>query len=151
MSTIHRMLLRAFLAVLLVAILFFVLVVQLLDLFGNLWRYLAHDTASRQILAIAWLYREDYAAGGFRMLPIDDPAGDRTSAMVLLGKTYENLMVDLTATCDKLHDRARRISRSPPQGGRSGPRPRGSPLLIGRSNEWEAEHDGEEGGHRRRS
>jgi protoheme IX farnesyltransferase len=35
-------------------------------------------------LAIAWLYREDYAAGGFRMLPIDDPAGDRTSAMVLL-------------------------------------------------------------------
>lgn len=56
MSTIHRMLLRAFLAVLLVAILFFVLVVQLLDLFGNLWRYLAHDTAFRQILAIAWLY-----------------------------------------------------------------------------------------------
>jgi N-acetylmuramic acid 6-phosphate etherase len=32
-----------------------------------------------------------------------------TSAMVLLGKTYENLMVDLTATCDKLRDRACRI------------------------------------------
>ncbi len=32
-----------------------------------------------------------------------------TSACVLLGKTYENLMVDLTATCDKLRDRACRI------------------------------------------
>lgn len=32
-----------------------------------------------------------------------------TSAMVLLGKTYENLMVDLTATCDKLRDRGCRI------------------------------------------
>ncbi|MBD3367585.1 MAG: N-acetylmuramic acid 6-phosphate etherase, partial [Candidatus Eisenbacteria bacterium] len=34
-----------------------------------------------------------------------------TGAMVLLGKTYENLMVDLTATCDKLRDRAIRILR----------------------------------------
>lgn len=32
-----------------------------------------------------------------------------TSAMVLLGKTFENLMVDLVATCDKLRDRACRI------------------------------------------
>jgi N-acetylmuramic acid 6-phosphate etherase len=32
-----------------------------------------------------------------------------TSAMVLLGKTYGNLMVDLMATCDKLRDRSRRI------------------------------------------
>jgi N-acetylmuramic acid 6-phosphate etherase len=32
-----------------------------------------------------------------------------TSSMVLLGKTYGNLMVDLQATCDKLRDRARRI------------------------------------------
>jgi len=32
-----------------------------------------------------------------------------TSAMILLGKTYENLMVDLSATCDKLRDRACRI------------------------------------------
>jgi N-acetylmuramic acid 6-phosphate etherase len=32
-----------------------------------------------------------------------------TSAMVLSGKTYENLMVDLQATCDKLRDRACRI------------------------------------------
>jgi len=32
-----------------------------------------------------------------------------TTAMVLLGKTYGNLMVDLKATCDKLRDRACRI------------------------------------------
>jgi N-acetylmuramic acid 6-phosphate etherase len=32
-----------------------------------------------------------------------------TVSMVLLGKTYENLMVDLTAVCDKLRDRACRI------------------------------------------
>jgi N-acetylmuramic acid 6-phosphate etherase len=32
-----------------------------------------------------------------------------TASMVLLGKTYENLMVDLQATCDKLRDRACRI------------------------------------------
>lgn len=32
-----------------------------------------------------------------------------TSAMVLMGKTYENLMIDLQATCDKLRDRACRI------------------------------------------
>ena len=34
-----------------------------------------------------------------------------TGAMILLGKTYENLMVDLVATCDKLRDRALRILR----------------------------------------
>lgn len=32
-----------------------------------------------------------------------------TASMVLLGKTYENLMIDLQATCDKLRDRALRI------------------------------------------
>ena len=32
-----------------------------------------------------------------------------TSSMILLGKTYENLMVDLQATCEKLRDRSARI------------------------------------------
>ena len=32
-----------------------------------------------------------------------------TASMVLLGKTYENLMIDLQATCEKLRDRACRI------------------------------------------
>lgn len=33
-------------------------------------------------LAIAWMYREDYARGGFRMLPIFDKTGHLTSFMV---------------------------------------------------------------------
>lgn len=32
-----------------------------------------------------------------------------TSSMILLGKTYENLMVDLQVTCEKLRDRSARI------------------------------------------
>lgn len=30
-------------------------------------------------LAIAWIYREDYARGGFPMLPVTDPGGDSTA------------------------------------------------------------------------
>ncbi|MEO6911347.1 MAG: protoheme IX farnesyltransferase, partial [Edaphobacter sp.] len=29
-------------------------------------------------MAIAWMYREDYARGGIRMLPVVDPKGDAT-------------------------------------------------------------------------
>ena len=36
-------------------------------------------------LAIAWLYREDYARGGFRMLPSADPDGVATGRQALLG------------------------------------------------------------------
>lgn len=35
-------------------------------------------------LAIAWRYREDYARGGFRMLPVLDPEGRRTKTTMLL-------------------------------------------------------------------
>lgn len=35
-------------------------------------------------LAIAWMYREDYAAGGYRVLPVVEPDGATTSAVVLL-------------------------------------------------------------------
>jgi protoheme IX farnesyltransferase len=35
-------------------------------------------------LAIAWMYREDYARGGFPMLPVDDPGGRRTALQALL-------------------------------------------------------------------
>ncbi|HXR06794.1 MAG TPA: heme o synthase [Candidatus Acidoferrum sp.] len=34
-------------------------------------------------LAIAWMYREDYARGGFVMLPVVDPAGARTGRQAL--------------------------------------------------------------------
>jgi protoheme IX farnesyltransferase len=35
-------------------------------------------------LAIAWLYREDYERGGFKMLPQEDPSGIRTARRILL-------------------------------------------------------------------
>jgi protoheme IX farnesyltransferase len=35
-------------------------------------------------LALAWLYREDYECGGFRMLPVVDPSGRVTGHMVVL-------------------------------------------------------------------
>ncbi|MEI8197757.1 MAG: heme o synthase, partial [Phycisphaerae bacterium] len=35
-------------------------------------------------LALAWLYRADYARGGFRMLPVIDPTGRLTGPMVVL-------------------------------------------------------------------
>jgi heme o synthase len=34
-------------------------------------------------LAIAWMYREDYAGAGFRMLPGTDPSGRRTAAVMI--------------------------------------------------------------------
>jgi len=35
-------------------------------------------------LAIAWMYRDDYARGGLRMLPIADPSGGLTAAVMIL-------------------------------------------------------------------
>lgn len=35
-------------------------------------------------LAIAWMYREDYARGGFPMLPVTDPGGARTGRQTVL-------------------------------------------------------------------
>lgn len=35
-------------------------------------------------LAIAWMYREDYAGAGFRMLPGSDPTGRRTAVVMIL-------------------------------------------------------------------
>lgn len=35
-------------------------------------------------LAIAWIYRHDYAAAGMRMLPVGDRKGDRTALQMLL-------------------------------------------------------------------
>jgi lipopolysaccharide export system permease protein len=56
MKTIYGMVLSTFILVFLVSVLFFVLVVQLLDLFSNLWRYLAHETSLQEILTIAYYY-----------------------------------------------------------------------------------------------
>ncbi|MBY0262335.1 MAG: heme o synthase [Phycisphaerales bacterium] len=35
-------------------------------------------------MAIAWMYREDYARGGYRMLPLNDPTGRLTFATILV-------------------------------------------------------------------
>ncbi|MCA9290283.1 MAG: heme o synthase, partial [Phycisphaerales bacterium] len=35
-------------------------------------------------LALAWMYRDDYALGGFRMLPMHDPSGEITSRVAVL-------------------------------------------------------------------
>jgi lipopolysaccharide export system permease protein len=83
MKTLYRMLLAAFLAVFIVTVLFFVLVVELLDLFGNLWRYLAHDTSFREILAVAWLYVPKCVSYAI-------PAGLLFAAAFTLGMLYKN-------------------------------------------------------------
>jgi len=51
-----RMLLASFAPTLLVAILFFVLLLQLIDVFGSVWRYLAHEVPLAEIGRIALLY-----------------------------------------------------------------------------------------------
>ncbi len=44
-------------------------------------------------LALAWLYRDDYIRGGFRMLPVIDPAGRITCLMIVL---YSVLLIAVT-------------------------------------------------------
>lgn len=56
MSILHRMLLRTFVPLFLVAMVFFVLLLQLIDVFGSIWRYFAHDVTLLEIGRIALLY-----------------------------------------------------------------------------------------------
>ena len=56
MSILQRMLLRAFLPVFAVATAFFALILQLVDLFPNLWRFTTNEVGIGQIARIAWLY-----------------------------------------------------------------------------------------------
>ena len=48
--------------------------------------------------SLAWLHREDYFKGGFKMVPTDDPEGIRTSAFILEYSTYLSIFPMLT-TC----------------------------------------------------
>ncbi len=48
-------------------------------------------------LAIAWLYRQDYARAGFPMLPVLDPTGSRTARQILL-YTLALVLVSLLTT-----------------------------------------------------
>lgn len=56
MKTLHLMLIRSFITIFIFSLLFFIMVIQLLDIFSNLWRYLAHEAAMREIFKIAYFY-----------------------------------------------------------------------------------------------
>ncbi len=56
MTLIDRMVLKTFIPLFITAVLFFVLILQIIDLFGNIWRYLAHDVTAAQIGYLALLY-----------------------------------------------------------------------------------------------
>ena len=56
MNTLNKMLLLSFLQTLFVSILFFVFLIELVDLFANLWRYLNNDASILSILNVAYLY-----------------------------------------------------------------------------------------------
>jgi lipopolysaccharide export system permease protein len=56
MRILRRMLLRQFVPIFLGAIVFFVLLLQLMDIFGNIWRYFSHDVPFREVAKIALLY-----------------------------------------------------------------------------------------------
>ncbi len=56
MKILHRYLLAQFLPVCAVALLFFVVLLELGDLFANMWKYMANDVPAKQMLKVFWLY-----------------------------------------------------------------------------------------------
>lgn len=54
-------------------------------------------------LAIAWMYRDDYAAGGYRMMPIVDPSGRATATTILVWSIA--LLASTVAPAFIIHDR----------------------------------------------
>lgn len=56
MRLLRRMLLRQFFPIFVLALLFFVLLLQLIDVFGNIWRYFAHNVTVGEVAWIALLY-----------------------------------------------------------------------------------------------
>jgi lipopolysaccharide export system permease protein len=56
MRLLWRMLVQQFLPIFVVALLFFVLLLQLIDIFGSIWRYFAHNVPATQVAMIAALY-----------------------------------------------------------------------------------------------
>lgn len=56
MRTLDRMLLRIFFPVWASALAFFVIILEMVDIFSNLWRYLNNDAGVHEILQVAWLY-----------------------------------------------------------------------------------------------
>lgn len=56
MKTLNRMLLLSFFQTFFISIIFFVFLIELVDLFANLWRYLNNDASILIILKVAYLY-----------------------------------------------------------------------------------------------
>jgi lipopolysaccharide export system permease protein len=56
MNTLQRYLMRQFIPVCLVALIFFVMLLELGDLFANLWKYLSNDVPISSIFNVMWLY-----------------------------------------------------------------------------------------------
>jgi len=52
----QRYLMKQFLPVCFVALLFFIVMLELGDLFANLWKYLSNDVGAKEILRVMWLY-----------------------------------------------------------------------------------------------
>ncbi|OQY34873.1 MAG: hypothetical protein B6241_03050 [Spirochaetaceae bacterium 4572_59] len=83
MNTLHRMILRDFIPTLLVSITFFVLILQLVDLFGNLWRYLNADVPLMDIAKVCLLYFPKCISFSF-------PIAILFSISFILGNYYAN-------------------------------------------------------------
>ena len=56
MRLLRRMLFQQFLPIFSVALVFFVLLLQLIDIFSSIWRYFAHNVTAAQVAWIALLY-----------------------------------------------------------------------------------------------
>jgi len=56
MNTLNKMLILSFLQTLIISIVFFVFLIQLVDLFANLWRYLNNEASFFLILKVSYLY-----------------------------------------------------------------------------------------------
>lgn len=56
MKTLNKMLIISFLQTFIIAVIFFVFLIELVDLFANLWRYLNNDASILLILKVAYLY-----------------------------------------------------------------------------------------------
>jgi lipopolysaccharide export system permease protein len=56
MNTLQRYLTRQFVPVCIVALVFFVMLLELGDLFANLWKYLSNDVPISSIFKVMWLY-----------------------------------------------------------------------------------------------
>jgi lipopolysaccharide export system permease protein len=56
MKILHFMVTKTFIPILILALLFFVLILELVDLFSNLWRYLNYEVTIKEILTVAFFY-----------------------------------------------------------------------------------------------